>query len=323
MREFLIDWLQGTVPSCYRKRLQGLVKSTFGGGFFSALNHGLKFYRQAYQHTCGVILGTDHRIPGSARDRDYLELSGRVLGLLSIHRLAWFFKGLRALDFSPTRIDLVLDDFSWSYTPQDVWDAYQAGNISGFRDTGKLIVKGRDATKGLSCTFGNRGRAGSGKRLTFYDKNKESNGSRNCCRLELSFYGDYAAQCFGDLSMSLSHWPLLFASYISKAVDFIDRSVSGRADRCPRLPWWDNLIGQVIPLCWEPRFVNPELLDRIQNWLVKQVSPSFSAIFEIFVYRFGENSFWEFFYSLLFDGESRQNDQLKSLVLKYKVLAST
>jgi hypothetical protein len=46
-------------------------------------------------------------------------MSGRVLGLLSIHRLRWLMRGLQVLGFRATRIDLVLDDFGWGYTPRD------------------------------------------------------------------------------------------------------------------------------------------------------------------------------------------------------------
>lgn len=317
--ELLIDWLQGTFPVRNRVRLEGLVKSVFCGGSFVPLNHGLKFYKQAFRHTSGALLGSDQRIRGVDEPRDYLELSGRVVGMLSIHKLSWFFRGLKTLGFSPTRIDLCLDDFSWSYSPRDAFDAYEAGNVSGFRDTGRLITKGRGAGKGISFSLGNRGAKGSGKKLTFYDKNLESNGARNCCRLELSLYGHYAKQCWTDLTtMYLSNWSLMIRSYISHSVDFIDRSVSDRADRCPRLGWWANLIGSVIPLCWEPRYKDPELLDRVVRWLTKQVAPSFSALFEIFNYRSGELAFWEFFYSLLFDGEKRQNLELQALVDSFR-----
>jgi hypothetical protein len=321
VRELLIDWLQGTFPSGNRAKIEGLIRSCFGGGSFVFLNHGLKFYKQAFRHTSGAMLGVDQRIGGvGAASRDYLELGGRVIGLISMHRLAWLFRGLNVLGFSPTRLDLCLDDFSWSYGVRDPYEAYEAGNITGFRDTGRLIAKGRSAGRGLSFSLGNRGRGGSGKKLTFYDKNLESNGLRNCCRLELSLYSSYAKQCFADLvALSLDNWSLLICSYISHSVDFIDRSVSERSDRCPRLSWWSDLIGEVIPLCWDPRFKDPELLDRIDRWLTKQVAPSFSAFFEVLNYRGGETLFWEFFYGLLFDGERRQNTELRALVDRFRL----
>jgi hypothetical protein len=322
-KEYLIDWLQGTIPAKNRTRLMGLVRSAFGAGDFVDCGHGLRFYQKAFAHPSGATIGVDQR-KGKAQakeERDYFEMSGRVLGLLSIHRLRWLMRGLQVLEFRATRIDLVLDDFGWSYTPHDPHESYEAGNITGFRDTGRFISKGRSSGRGLTFSLGNRGRAGSGKHITFYDKNLESKGERNCVRLECSFYGDYGNKCFLDLcKLTLEHWPLLIRSYLLVAVDFLDRSESLRVDRCPRLQWWSDLIEDTIPLAFDPREKDPDTLARIKRWIKKQVAPSFSALFEILHHEGGDNLWAEFYWEMLFDGERRRNDHLDNLVNSFKVL---
>lgn len=324
MKELLIDWLQGTFPVKNRVKLFGLVRSCFAGGEFVLNSHGLRYYESSYSHPSGVVVGVGQRLGKyeSSDSRDYLELSGRVVGLLSAHRLCWFMRGLKTLEFKSSRIDLTLDDFARSYSPMDAHSAYEAGNISGFRDTGCLTSKGRASSRGLTFSLGNRGRSGSGKFLQFYDKNLESGGQRDCIRCECSYYGDKANQVFQDLaSISLNNWPMLIRSYISVVVDFVDRSLSlsGRLDRSVRLDWWANLIEDVIPLCFDPREKDLEILTRIEKWLRHQVAPSLSALFDIYYYVGGEIKFEEFFYEILFNGYDRRNEQLKSLVNSYQV----
>lgn len=320
-KEYLIDWLQGTFPAKNRQRLIGLIRSCFAGGEFSDTGHGLRFYQTVFIHPSGCILAVGQRKGKSEvkEEKDYFEMSGRVVGLLTPHRLRWLLKGLLVLGFRASRVDLVLDDFTWSYSPRDPHEAYEAGNVAGFRDTGRLISKGRQSGRGLSFSLGNRGRSGSGKHLIFYDKNLESGGERDCCRLECSFYRDHANQVCQDLcKLSLEHWPLLIRSYLLVAVDFLDRSQSDRADRCDRLGWWAELVDGSIPLAFEPRHRDPDLLARMYRWFKKQIAPSLSALFDICCYKGGEIRFWEFFYDLLFDGESRRNDNLEALVNSFK-----
>lgn len=323
-KEFLIDWLQGTLPGKNRVRLFGLIRSCFAGGEFVQNSHGLRYYEQSYSHPSGAVVGVGQRLGKfqSNEPRDYLELSGRVVGMLSAHRLRWFMKGLSVLGFKASRIDLTLDDFGWSYNPRDPHEAYEVGNISGFRDTGRLVSKGRLASRGLSFSLGNRGRSGSGKFVQFYDKNLESRGKRDCCRCECSFYGDRAALVFKDLAaLALDNWPLLIRSYLLVSVDFVDRSDSNRLDQCTRLEWWANLIEDTIPLCFEAREKDSEIYERIERWLRHQVAPSLSALFDILCFKGDGDTikFWEFFYEILFDGSDRRNEALECLVNSYRV----
>ncbi len=290
--ECLIDWLQGTYPSANRDRVMGLCSSYFGGAF-EEQPHGIRYFARCFKNPLGALIAIEQRLPGSTSNDvknvqalDYLELRADVVNVLPQERLRVFMIELSRLQFRATRLDATMDIFNPPFSVWDVKEAFDSGNITGFRSAGQLHTKGRNASKGLTFALGNRGASGSGKYLVFYDKGLESNGERNCLRCENSLYSHFAVQAFERLcDFDHTHWSELIKSLIVWSVDFVDRvSSTGnlrQACRSPRLPWWQKVIQETGSACLAaPKRHNS--FEKMKAWVNHQVAPTLALIKKVF-----------------------------------------
>lgn len=309
--ESVIDWLQGTFPESRFQEVSTSVSSALKGDSFTERQFGTRFYERSFKSSFGAVIATNPRQGGKVQGRTdaYLELSGSCLAHCDFATLSSLFIQLRDLGFRPSRLDLALDDFDKSYRPVDAFEAYSAGNVVGFRGTGNWIQSGPPDQLATTFSLGRRGKSGGGKFLQFYDKFLQSNGERDCIRAELSLYRDFAQQAFSILADApVEFWPEIIVGYISGSCDFRDRSCDLKTDRCPRLSFWHNLIGDYEKI--KPfRAAVRKSFERAKRWIQKAVAPTLSMLCEAISIDSGSNLGWdEFLLSSLFEGAGRLND---------------
>lgn len=307
--EILIDWLQGTFPQDNFSKVLQVLESALEDQF-AEQKYGTRFYERSWRSACGSVLAASPKMGGKVEHRTdaYLEMAGHVVGRLSPNRLHTLMRSLGALGFKASRIDCTLDDFGKSYTPGQWEQAYDDGNVCGFKGTGNYHRSGKPGARAETFSLGKRGKVGGGKYLVCYDKSKESNGERDCIRTELSFYGQLARQAFDNLSMvEVEDWLKLIPAYIFGAVDFRDKTVSPRADRCPRLQWWEEFVNnrQGFKLSREKVKITYE---RAVRWLQKQVAPTLALVAEILIDKEDTAGWNTFLWDLIGEGERRRSD---------------
>lgn len=189
-----VDWLQGTFPTKYLKSVVSLGERLISKGCFEKQGHGVKYFEDSYKHPTGAVVGRGRRLLTGFVDDElsFIQLSGSVVSLCSARRIRKFMRVVRKkYKFHPTRIDLAIDDYDKGLKLESVVKAGNQHKYTGFGDTFKVEIEGRNASKGFTVIFGKRGSSGGGKRGTFYDKSKESNGLIDAIRIEFSL-------CNGD-----------------------------------------------------------------------------------------------------------------------------
>jgi hypothetical protein len=310
--EVHIDWLQGSFPFNSLPAVRALIERETGFPF-SDETTGCRWYKTCYTNYVGAYLATEPRVSHS--DRCSLTLPAQTLSGLSVYSQKLIINELAVLGFTCTRIDPCIDDFTKTLTPDLIRQTVEAGNQKGFssnpytdwRSSGEVSAE-------KSCTYyvGRRGKSGSGKVIRCYTKYLESRGEVDSVRFEIEMSQEYSSNLFSCLAMThTSLWSSVLLASITGAVDFIDRSFSSRLSECPRLDWWEKVVGDDASI----KVSKPRKLKSITksiNWINKQVSPTLSVVFDYFVelgYDF-EVYCWE----LYFRGVSRQTDFQKQML---------
>lgn len=314
-----VDWIQGTLPTKYLKSAISLGERLIGKGCFEKQPYGVKYFEDSYRHPSGAVVGRGLKLANGFVDDElsFIQLSGSVVSACPITRIRKYMRVLfKKYEFHPTRIDLAIDDYDKGLKLESVVKAGNQHKYTGFGDTFKVEMEGRNASKGFSVIFGKRGSAGGGKRATFYDKSKESNGLIDAIRIEFSFYDHYCYQSFKQLCYSpIANWGKLIGDWISGAIDFRDRQ--GENDKNPgrrkRLSWWKRIVDQFDKIKPDVEYEIASL-DKIEKWMFSQVAPSLAVLF----YAVGGAEDWEKFeiliWQLLFNGESRFKEKHKWLI---------
>lgn len=226
----------------------------------------------------------------------WISIPGSCWGPLSldrqwgvIQRLCWTW------DARCTRIDLRLDDFSKSLLDLDqIHLAAQQGNFCWANSWEFHSSQKRNSSNpGRSVVFGS---AASDKRVTFYDKEVESNGKIPSIRMEVRFRDDRADALFKGFSSLVDDvdgeesWIGSLFDFLKKAllgsVSFIDRSQGDKnLKRCPLLGFWqrfvDFLNGGLRPDRLPPLPRIPSFQASV-DWLFRQVSSSLALAYKIF-----------------------------------------
>jgi DNA relaxase NicK len=213
----------------------------------------------------------------------YCYFGGAVLGAAT-HRAAQdLFACLSAMYGGDCkRFDVALDDFDKEIPLDQVELDVRAGNVSGsrsfqFTESGKI----GEAATGKTIYLGS---AQSDKRIRIYDKSTQTGGEVDAIRVEVQFRDSKAQTAFlgwidfdaGAVDVGA---PQYLAALVTGAVKFCDRSKGDKnIDRCPMLPWWENLVnrvGQGIKVA-APRVV--KTLEKCMGWIDYQVSRSLALI---------------------------------------------
>lgn len=321
--EALIDWFQGTFPQHQVDKVRQLVASALESEFVDRAK-GTTFYE--HSAICsGAVLAWSPRLGGKVTNRTdaYLEMGAKVLQQMSALRQYRLFKSLVALGFRASRIDLTIDDYDKRFRPWDAYQTYRAGGVIHFRRSGSYHES--DKKSGISQTFslGKRGKMGGGKYLVIYDKWLESDGARNCIRIELSLYGDYAKQALENLLLDPDLWSQIISGYVFGAVDFlvVEPGKEARADRCERVSWWDDIVQDCTPIRLS-RPVPVRSYDKAVKWFKKQVAPTLAMLLDVIAIDSIDN-WWEFFWKTVEDGQKRWNENHIGMIKEMEVRTKT
>ena len=316
--EFRVDWLQGTFPTEKFEIVKNCVTSLLGGGEFTLANRGTRCFAYRYDHPSGVIMAQGHRgFYGDINEQlSYLEIKGEHFPSISMSELHKLFKVLFGeSDFNSTRQDICIDDYGMNLDFDLIRDLRDKRHFTGFRKAAKDTSYGPNSEQGREITFGNRGKQGSGKRIQFYDKCKETKGKVPCHRIELSLSQDYSRQLFQQMACaSFSEWGNIIKGWISGAIDFIYRQ--GKDDKNPqrrtRYSWWDYYVGDAVKL--RPgRSYKDKTIETIKLWWYHQIAPSLAVLITV-LGKEDIKDFIDFLLSVALDGYNRFNDKHLRLI---------
>lgn len=307
-----IDWISGTCQQSDAFRLMQFLTEFFRDEF-SAGKGGVGFYQQSYRSVLGIVVGMYPVESTQSRQDCYFSIPSKVISNVNQIEIQSLLSSLiQGFNFHYSRLDLKIDDYVKTITPEIAYAAYTNGSVAGFR-THRWICSG-SAQRGIGRTLelGRRGKNGAGKFVRIYDKNVESDGRIDATRIEVEFSGERCRQVAELLATVPSD---LFAECIlctiSGAIDFVERDSSGRLDRATRLPWWDAIVGQVDKISLSLPKVIPSI-ERVKSWINKQVAPSLATVLASFGGQVDD--WWEFFWGAILDGESRMKERHHALV---------
>lgn len=198
----------------------------------------------------GVVtcpLGTQIAYLWDERANNYrvrISVPGKPIAHIETARLREFGQALLAMNFTATRFDWSIDDYSKKLDLSVISQAVKDNNISGFR-TYKFINSGKIGNSEVGSTI-YLGSPDSDKMLRFYDKSVESQGKIDCIRLEGQFRNEiaqiYFLRYFGNDNVETAS--KICSMMLASCVTFIDR-VSQHISRCPVLKWWNEFVEAV------------------------------------------------------------------------------
>lgn len=228
-----------------------------------------------------------------------------------------------------TRIDLALDVFGCSEIMDCIDEAVSVGNVAGFRvyDPRKPKDIKSGELRGLSHQFGSKS---SDKHLIIYDKSLERkayNKSVNLpegadsgwIRLEARWHDALADEVFRVLFLVVpdGEWAEeKYFNYVAGSVlsmaDFVDKSVSDRRCRQPRLPWYEQFINAVLkdfpPIAH--RVARKKLfLEEMKRWVEYQVAGTLSVISQCM-----GTKFYSWLKNVTYIGKERMNLHQQNVV---------
>ena len=309
--EIGLDYVAGSFPGDKLTDVRILVEQVTRSRFSDEYSP-VRWFHRCYRTPDSTCLYSHPRSPG--QNHGALVLPGKVLAALSPSDCRFLVIELSLLGFKPTRLDVRIDDFTKTLTPNLVKEAFERHDITGFNlkteaTLIKNIVRGRSL--GETIYIGKRGKNGSGKFIRCYTKWIESKGQIDSNRFEIEFTENYAKDLFSVLiSMELSSWVEVMIACVTGAVDFIDRqSPDGiRKDvaNCPRLTWWEFVVGD-IPRIRLSRPRKEKTIKKAIKWIEKQVLPTLAMVLSYFARKHGSNMdeiFWEAWQR----GDSRMSD---------------
>jgi hypothetical protein len=241
--EVKVDWFTGVYPAALRPLVVAKLSEVMGEG--EETERGLNLYRQAVRWATGAVLAFSD--DGLNADTCCLVLSGSVVDYFTPDAFREFLRWTHKVGGHCTRLDAAFDDLSREVLRlEDVHAAADAGNFSGFKvHQSQQIKTRRGVLKSDGHTFGVRGKNGAGRLVQFYDKALESDGERDCVRMEVRYAKDHAQAAFLMLVLaeSLDVFTSQLCAIIGGSINFLDRSDGEtHLDRCAPLPWWSALL---------------------------------------------------------------------------------
>lgn len=262
--EVRLHWLQFSVMESTVDAVEAVLTDYLPMGF-TEVEGGMLGYER--QRVCGSVrlLSSARRpevhviLPGEACD----ELGGqelqRLVSYVSEHGHA-------------SRVDLAGDDFNRVVLPVDVREAVTSGWAVTHSERWRFLENDNGGT-----TF-YLGSPTSRQQLRVYDKEVESSGLTPSTRWELQARDDAAETLV--LQLASEPWGDVFAGRLVQFVDFRDRSADGTVTRCPRVGWFEALVGQAKKaVAYLPKA--PRTVAEVEQWFWKQCAPMAAVLMKV------------------------------------------
>ncbi len=270
--EFRVHWLSVTIwCSTEHGLLTWQIWFEDYLGRMQAQIHGGRGFRNLYKALVGAKLYTG-AITAVENGEPYihLEFPGMACDALPPQLLKEFISTISIYEKSRvSRLDLAWDGVG--FTPEIVKEAVEKNLIRSplKRRTMNFSVepleKKEDGSLGTSSV---RLGAGSSERLLrVYDK-------RGPVRLELQLRGKRADKIAKEVLVKLpKSWPELAIGHLRDYIDF--------AEDDTLLPWWMEFVKSTPRTHMQVTDAREKELERLTAWLMKQVSPTYSAVVEV------------------------------------------
>lgn len=293
-----IDYLRGTVPIKYSADIRALLESAFDITLALQLDKdgkplGSGFYKIRHSSGHGVDVLSLNRAYDDSNPENHclINVSGVAISRISAEEHQTLFIALSHMEFSPTRIDIKVDDYSKTVQPLLAYEAAARGDKKGFRCF-RIVV---DHNGAGTFYAGRRGSDGGGKFLRIYDKSLQSDGQIDAIRVELELSAEKAQDAYDSMiSVHWTEWPSFIRGAVVAAADFLDRD-SGRKQACrsTRFEWWDWLAHGAPEFEFSP--VRREcLIDKTERWIENQVAASIAMVVSARTGKMMSYSFEEF-----------------------------
>ncbi len=228
-----VDWCEFSISQVEPEEVERVVGRYVPGGFIEG---GGSFYGY---HEQRLGPGAARILFDSTRPETHVILPGKWCAAVDESQMRGLLLWADANGGATTRLDLATDDFEQRVTPVDVREAILAGQMVTHSKKARL----QETLLGDDGTTVYVGAATSRVVLRVYDKAKQSRGAVMSIRWELVLRKQAAQAIQRDLAVRA--WAPLFNSQLLRFADFRDREADPKIARCPRLWWYDEIIGDV------------------------------------------------------------------------------
>ena len=269
-----------------------------------------------YDHHGYSIVSSDESVidkPGELR----VTMSGKYLDYVDMVQLAGYLSivsgvyGLRC-----SRFDVALDDHEKQIPLSLIEEARKCRNFFNVLTTSVVVSDDTvENTYGQTIYFGSRQ---SNAFMRCYDKTVESKGKRIGNRWESEFHDKkadrYLKEWLSAMESNERTASKLLVSMVLGTVDFRNRWKEGAGreknrDRCPLLPWFDEMCRMLESVPVRLRIARPEQsLQRTVDWLKRSVAPSLASTAKALGIHFGG-----FLGDLIKDGEHRMTNMRRKI----------
>jgi len=258
-----VDWLEFSVKEVAATEVERVLCSYVEGDFME-VEHGMLGYERQ------MVGPGQSRILWSARRAEvHARLPGECCRALSEGEMRGLLLWVDTRG-SVSRCDLAGDDWLRRVYPRDVRDAVKRKEL--VTHTRKKNWNGDPETEVGTMYFG---APSSHQRVRVYDKAEESGGEIDAVRWELQARDETGQSLVSQLV--LGNWGDVWASRLVQMVDFRDRSANALVDRCPRMEWFEGIVGNAEKATvYDPRPVTSA--EKVDAWLRRQVAPSLAAM---------------------------------------------
>jgi Replication initiation factor len=264
-----VDHLAVTFKTAPLSDVMERLANTLPLGEFMQADRGMLGYHNMLLG-CGrtkVLWGTNE---ARRANESHVILPGEACRLLGEREMRELLTWISDVGGTCTRIDLAGDDFEKRATPDEFREHRLGPTVVTKTRPGRWFVD--DCTGGRTYYVGSRS---SRMCMRVYDKAVESRGAIDSIRFELEAKAEGAVQLQRELIGG--HWGSLWASHLVTLIDFRERWVDSNVARCPRVAWFESLVGDATKAAPYLARRLPSL-NEAKDWFIRQCGPTLAAL---------------------------------------------